>query len=271
MRFGLKTNQNGLTWAQLSARARYAEEHGFDGVWLFDHLSAQSEGAPVACMESWTLLAALAATTARVRLGVMMTGVMFRRPSLLAAEAATVDQISGGRLELGIGAGSAEQEHRELGFAFPPAAERSARLEEAVNVVRLLMSGATADFAGDHYRLQGATYRPLPEQRPHPPIWIGAGGERYTLPVAARVADVWHAFDPVEDLPRKIRVLETEAEKAGRDPASIERATTVPISGPDGDVAGRIEALRDLGFGYFVIPWPEEGPARLDAFVRDVL
>jgi alkanesulfonate monooxygenase SsuD/methylene tetrahydromethanopterin reductase-like flavin-dependent oxidoreductase (luciferase family) len=271
MRFGLKTNQNGLTWAELSSRARYAEDHGFDGVWLFDHLAARDDEGPVACMESWTLLAALAATTSRVRLGVMMTGVMFRHPSLLAAEAVTVDQVSGGRLEIGIGAASAADEHREMGFDFPAAADRSERLEEAVSIVRLLMSGERIDVDGAHYRLDGATYRPLPAQRPHPPIWIGAGGERYTLPVAARVADVWHAFDAIEDLPRKIRVLDTEAEKVGRDPASIERATTVPISGPTGDVPGRIDALRDLGFGYVVIPWPEEGRSRLDAFVRDVM
>jgi F420-dependent oxidoreductase-like protein len=271
MRFGLKTNQNGLTWTELSARARYAEDHGFDGVWLFDHLSAMKDGTPTACMEAWTLLAALAVTTSRVRLGVMMTGVMFRHPSLLAAEAVTVDQVSEGRLELGVGAASAEQEHRELGFAFPGAAERSERLEETVNVVRLLMSGNEADLDGAHYRLSGATYLPRPVQRPHPPIWIGAGGERYTLPVAARTADVWHAFDAFEDLPRKIRVLEMAAKEAGRDPASILRATTLPISGRMSDISERIEALRELGFGYVVIPWPDEGRSRLDPFVRELM
>jgi alkanesulfonate monooxygenase SsuD/methylene tetrahydromethanopterin reductase-like flavin-dependent oxidoreductase (luciferase family) len=249
----------------------YAEEHSFDGVWLFGHLSAEKGGEPTTCMEAWTLLAALAATTSRVRLGVMMTGVMFRHPSLLAAEAVTVDQVWGGRLELGIGAGSAEEEHRKLGFAFPGARERSERLEETVNVVRLLMSGDAANFTGHHYRLDEATYRPQPVQSPHPPIWIGAGGERYTLPAAARTADVWHAFDAFEDLPRKIRILEAEAEKAGRDPASIARATTLEISGPVSDTSERIEALRDLGFGYLVIPWPDEGRSRLDRFVRDVM
>ena len=271
MRFGLKTNQNGLTWTELSSRARYAEDHGFQGVWIFDHLSAVEDGTATACMEAWTLLSALAATTSRVRLGVMMTGVMFRHPSLLAAEAVTVDRVSGGRLELGIGASSAEQEHRELGFAFPGAAERSERLEETVQVVRRLMSGDRVDFAGAHYRLDGATYRPRPVQTPHPPIWIGAGGERYTLPVAARVADVWHAFDAFEDLPRKIRVLESEAEKAGRNPSSIARATTVPIADRIGETARRIEAIRELGFGYVVVPWPDGGRRQLDGFVREVM
>src|SRR5262249_19227468 len=144
-------------------------------------------------------------------------------------------------------------------------------LEEAVQVMRSLMTGERTDVDGAHYRLEGATYRPLPAQRPHPPIWIGAGGERYTIPVAARVADVWHAFDAFEDLPRKIHVLETHAEGAGRAPASIERATTVPLSGSIDDLPARIEALRDLGFGYVVIPWPEEGRALLDRFVRDVM
>lgn len=271
MRFGLKTNQHHLTWPELSSRVRYAEDQGFDGAWLFDHLKAMAGDEPAPCMEAWTLLAALASTTSRIRLGVMMTGVMFRHPSLLAAEAVTVDQISGGRVELGIGASSSEEEHRELGFAFPGATERSERLEEAVQVMQRLMSGDDTTFGGAHYRLDGATYRPRPVQTPHPPIWIGAGGERLTIPVAARIADVWHAFDDFEDLPRKIEVLETHAEQAGRDPASIVRATTLPISGSWLELSRRVEALRELGFTYLVIPWPDEGRVQLDGFVRMVM
>jgi F420-dependent oxidoreductase-like protein len=271
VRFGLKTNQHHLTWPELSSRVRYAEDHGFDGAWLFDHLKAMAGDESAPCMEAWTLLAALASTTSRIRLGVMMTGVMFRHPSLLAAEAVTIDQISGGRVELGIGASSSEEEHRELGFAFPGAAERSERLEEAVQLMQRLMTGDETTFNGSHYRLDGATYRPRPVQTPRPPIWIGAGGERLTIPVAARVADVWHAFDDFEDLPRKIAVLETHAEQAGRDPASIMRATTLPISGSWLDLSRRVEALRELGFTYLVIPWPEEGRDRLDGFVQMVM
>lgn len=271
MRFGLKTNQHHLTWSELSSRVGYAEAHGFDGAWLFDHLKA-TEGDPSGpCLESWTLLSALAASTSRTRLGVMMTGVMFRHPSILAAQAVTIDHVAAGRLELGIGASSFEQEHRELGIVFPGTRERSERLEEAVQLMRLLMSRDGVSFDGRHYRLDGATYRPRPVQEPHPPIWIGAGGERVTIPIAARQADVWHSFDRFEDLPRKIRILEEHAEEAGRDPSSIVKAANLVISGPWDKVTERAEELRDLGFTYLVVAWPNEGRRRLDGFVRSVM
>ncbi|MBA3551972.1 MAG: LLM class flavin-dependent oxidoreductase, partial [Actinobacteria bacterium] len=184
MRFGLKVNQHQLDWPELRSRVRYAEELGFDGALIFDHLKALDGDPDGPCMEGWTLLAALAASTERIRLGALVTGVNFRHPSVLAAEAVTVDHVSSGRLELAVGAGSFEQEHRELGIEFPGARERTERLEEAVRLMRLLMTEDDASFDGRHYRLAGATYRPRPVQRPHPPIWIGAGGERATIPIA---------------------------------------------------------------------------------------
>ncbi len=271
MLFGLKTNQQHLTWSELSSRVLYAEQHGFDGAWLFDHLKAMGGDPSGPCLESWALLSALAATTDGIRLGVMMTGIMFRHPSVLAAQAVTIDHVSAGRLELGIGASSFEQEHRQLGIDFPGARERSERLEEGVQLMRLLMSRDDASFEGRHYRLERATYHPRPVQEPHPPIWIGAGGERLTIPVAARRADVWHSFDAFEDLPRKIRILEEHAERAGRDPSSIARAANLSISEPWDEVAERAEALRDLGFTYLVVAWPDEGQRRLDGFVRSVM
>lgn len=271
MRFGLKTNQHQLTWRDLLSRVGYAEQHGFDGAWLFDHLKAMDGDPGGPCLESWTLLASLAASTSRIRLGVMMTGVMFRHPSLLAAQAVTSDHVSAGRLELGIGASSFEQEHRELGIEFPGARDRSERLEEGVQLMRLLMTQDAATFDGRHYQLDHATYRPRPVQGPHPPIWIGAGGERLTIPIAARRADVWHSFDPFEVLPRKIRVFEEHAEKAGRDPSSIVRAANLSISETWGEVTDRAEALRELGFTYLVVAWPAEGERRLDGFVQSVM
>lgn len=196
---------------------------------------------------------------------------MFRHPSLLAAQAVTIDHVSAGRLELGIGASSFEQEHRELGIDFPGTRERSERLEEGVQLIRLLMSKDDATFDGQHYRLDSATYHPRPVQQPYPPIWIGAGGERLTIPIAARQADVWHSFDPFDDLPRKIRILEEHAEKAGRDPSSIVRAANLSIAEPWGEVTERAEALRDLGFTYLVVAWPSDGQRRLDGFVRRVM
>jgi F420-dependent oxidoreductase-like protein len=271
MRVGLKVNQHQLDWGTLSDRVSYAEEQGFDGAWLFDHFKA-TDGDPVGpCMESWTLLSALAATTQCIRLGVMVTGITYRHPSILAAQAVTVDQVSGGRLELALGAAWHEQEHRELGLPFPTTPERMERLEEGVQLIRLLMTEDGARFQGRHYRLDGVTYRPRPVQQPHPPIWVGAGGERVTIPIAARHADVWHCFEDFDVLPRKVRVFEEQAKRAGRDPASIVRATNLSIGERWDDVTARAEALRELGFSYLVVPWPSGGRDRLDGFVQRVM
>jgi alkanesulfonate monooxygenase SsuD/methylene tetrahydromethanopterin reductase-like flavin-dependent oxidoreductase (luciferase family) len=271
VRLGLKVNQHQLEWPELLARVRYGEELGFDGAWLFDHFKAQTGDPAGPCMEGWTLLAALAASTERIRLGVMVTGVMFRAPSVVAAEAVTIDRVSAGRLDIAMGAGSFELEHRELGIHFPRVRERTERLEEAVRVIRLLMTEDDVSFEGRHYRLDHATYRPRAVQLPHPPIWIGAGGDWATIPIAARQADVWHCFSPIEELPRKISILEEHARKAGRDPASITRAANLPISEPWEVVTERARILQELGFAYLVIPWPEEGRPRLQRFVREVV
>lgn len=271
MRVGLKVNQHQLDWTTLADRVSYAETQGFDGAWLFDHFQP-TEGDPTGpCMEGWTLLSALAATTERIRLGVMVTGITYRHPSILATQAVTIDRISGGRLELALGAAWHEEEHRRLGLAFPGVAERMERLEEGAQVIRLLMTQDGATFDGRHYRLQGATYRPRPVQVPHPPIWIGAGGERVMIPIAARHADVWHCFEEVDVLPRKVRVFDEHAERAGRDPASIVRAANLSIGGSSSDVIAQAETLRDLGFSYLVVSWPAEGRERLDGFVGRVL
>ena len=271
MRFGLKVNQHQLDWNGLLDRVRLAEDAGFDGVFIFDHLKAMDGDPSGPCMEAWTLLAALAASTSRVRLGALATGVMFRHPSVLAAEAVTVDRISEGRLELAIGASSFEPEHRELGIAFPGSRERAERLEEAAEVLRLLMTRDDVRYEGRHYRLDGATYRPRPVQSPHPPIWIGAGGERLTIPIAARQADVWHAFDSIDDLPPKIAIFDEHVERAGRDPASVRKASNLAISDPWDELRRSSDALRELGFSYLVVPWPAEGRARVEEFAGTVM
>jgi F420-dependent oxidoreductase-like protein len=271
MRFGLDVAQHQLDWPELLARVRLAEDAGFDGAWVFDHFKPLYGDPDGPCLEGWTLLAALAASTERIRLGPLVTGVTYRHPSLLAAEAVTVDRVSGGRLELAIGAAWFEGEHRQLGFPFPGVRERAERLEEAVQVLRLLMTEDRVSFRGRHFRLQGATYRPHPVQRPHPPIWIGAGGVRLTIPVAARQADVWHSSGSVQELRRKAAALAEHAERAGRDPGAIVRATDLSISEPWDRVRRRVEALRDLGFSYLVVGWPTEGRGRLEEFVERVL
>jgi F420-dependent oxidoreductase-like protein len=271
MRLGLDIAQHQLTWDELLRRARYAEELGFDGVWVFDHFKALygNRGGP--CFEAWTLLAALGAATARVRLGALVSGMTYRHPSLLAAEAVTVDHVSNGRLELAVGAAWYEGEHRELGFPFPRIKERAERLEESVQVMRLLMTGDDVSFDGRYYQLRHATYRPRPVQQPHPPIWIGASGEQLMLPIVARRADVWHTYGTPDELGRKSALLDDLALQSGRDPASIARSTSLSISESLDRVRRTAEALRQRGFSYLVVSWPSEGQARLDEFARQVM
>jgi F420-dependent oxidoreductase-like protein len=271
MRFGLDVSQHQLQWPQILERVRYAEQAGFDGAWVFDHFKPLYGDPGGPCMEAYTLMSALAASTERIRLGALVTGVTYRHPSILATEAATIDQVSSGRLELSLGAAWFEQEHRELGIPFPPTRERFERLEEALQVIRLLLTEDGATFEGRHYRLDRGTYQPRPVQQPHPPIWVGAGGERLGIPIAARHADVWHSFGSVETLRRKSAILERHAEKAGRDPASIVRATDLSLSEPWDEVRERIEAVSQAGLSYLVVSWPSEGRGRLEEFVERVL
>lgn len=271
MRIGLDIAQHHLDWPEQLRRVRLAEDAGFDGVWLFDHFRPMYGEGVGPCMEAWTLLAALGAATTRIRLGTLVTGMTYRHPSVLAAEAVTVDHVSGGRLELAVGAAWYEEEHRQLGIPFPPTGERLDRLEEGVQVIRLLLTEDEVSFAGRHYRLDGATFRPRPVQQPHPPLWIGGSGERRTLPLVGRYADAWHAFGGVGDLTRRSRLVDEHAEKAGRDPATILRAAHLSLSEPWDEVRRSADGFRAAGFGYLVAGWPSEGKDRLVEFAETLL
>lgn len=272
MRYGLDVAQHQLTWAEILERVRLAEDAGFDGAWVFDHFSALYADPDGPCLEGWTLLAGLAAATSRVRLGTLVTGMTHRLPSVLATEVVTVDHISGGRVECAVGAAWNVDEHRELGIAFPPRGERMDRLEEGIQVLKRVMSGERVSYDGEHYRLQDALYRPAPIQRPHPPIWVGGTGRRRLLPIAGRHADVWHGWaDSPEELAEMNSIVDRAAEEAGRDPASILRASNLSISEPWDEVARAYEWMRDGGIGYLVVEWPTEGRARLDEFIGRIL
>jgi F420-dependent oxidoreductase-like protein len=271
VRFGLDVAQHQLSWEELLGRVRLAEKLGFEGAWVFDHFKALYGDPFGPCLEGWTLLAGLGAATDRIRLGALVTGVTYRPPAILAAEAVTVDHISRGRLEIGLGAAWHGQEHRQLGLDFPAIRTRVDRLEEAVGVLKLLMTMDDVTYLGRHYRLEGATYRPRPVQKPHPPIWIGGGGERLTLPVVARTADVWHAYGPVPELRRKSRLLDHLAETTGRDPGEIGRSSSLSLSEPRAAVEERIAALEGAGFSYLVASWPTEGRARVEEFAHEVM
>jgi F420-dependent oxidoreductase-like protein len=271
VRLGLDISQHQLTWDELVNRATFAEQAGFDGVWVFDHFKAMYGDPSGPCFEGWTLLAALAQATARVRLGALVTGITYRHPSVLAAEAVTVDHISGGRLEFGIGAAWFEDEHHMLGIDFPPTPERARRLDEGVQVIKLLMTTDGASFDGRHYRLRDASYHPRPVQQPHPPIWIGARGEQLMLPIVGRYADVWHSYGSAASLRRKSEIVDEHARKHGRDPKDIMKAGGLSISEPWDEVEEFADGLRSIGFEYLIVSWPSEGRARLEEFVTEVM
>jgi F420-dependent oxidoreductase-like protein len=272
MRFGLDVAQHQLTWDQILERVRFAEDAGFDGAWVFDHFTALYADPDGPCLEGWTLLAALAASTSSIRLGTLVTGMTHRHPSVLAAEVVTVDHVSGGRVECAVGAAWNVEEHTELGIPFPPIGERMDRLEEGVQVLALLMSGERVSFEGEHYRLDEALLRPAPVQQPHPPVWIGGSGRRRLLPIAGRHADVWHGWsDTPEELSEMNAIVDRAAEQAGRDPAAILRASSLSISEPWDQVKRSFEWMRDGGIGYLVVEWPSEGASRIGEFVERVL
>ena len=271
MRFGLDVSQHQLMWDEILDRVRFSETAGFDGAWVFDHFKPLYGDSTGPCFEGWTLLAALAAATDRIRLGTLVSGVTYRHPSVLTAEAVTVDHVSNGRLEFAVGAAWFDREHHELGIDFPSNGERVTRLQETLEVMRLLMTESAVSYDGKYYDLKNADYNPKPVQKPHPPIWIGGGGERRMLPLAARKADMWHGFGDVATLKRKSKQIDDHAEKAGRDPAAIGRSSSLSLSEDWSEVRGRIEALDAAGFSYLTVSWPSEGKARLDEFVDKVM
>ncbi len=270
MRFGLDVAQQRMEWDELVSRVRFAEELGFDGAWGFDHFQPMYGSGPGECFEGMTTLAALSGLTTRVRLGLLVTGVTYRHPSVLAAEALTVDHASHGRLELAIGAAWFDKEHHELGIPFPPTGRRFDLLEDALEIVTRLWTGEVVDYAGRVVSLRQARLRPLPVQRPRPPIWIGGTGPKRTLPLAARFADVWHSWGSPGSLREANQRLDRLAEQAGRDPSSILRASSLSLD--DIDTARReAEGWDTAGYGYLVCGWPDSGRAQVERFAREVM
>lgn len=233
LRFGMFLSQANRSWDEVLADFSLAEDLGFDHAWLVDHL-VDTDGPPEnGCLEGWTLLAAIAARTRRIRLGILVSSNTFRNPALLLKEAVTVDHISGGRLTLGIGTGWHEDEHRRYGIDLPAPPERVDRFEEAIEVITSLMGQERTTFNGRHYRLDDARLQPPPVQRPRIPLLIAAHRPRM-LRIAARHADQWDTFaampgtatDGVEaELAERIAGLDAACREIGRDPSEIRRST----------------------------------------------
>jgi len=221
MDVGVYLPQVGFTWDELRTRVLACDELGIHSVWFMDHLYPPTLP-QVPSFEAWTTAAALAGATERVRLGHLVLCNGFRHPAVLAKMAITLDHASGGRFELGIGSGSYAPEFAEFGLPFPPAAERAARLGETLEVVTRLFAEERASFDGVYYPLRDAPSLPRPLQHPRPPIHVGGAGERRTLPLAARYADVWNCPTyGVAELERKIDVLHGHCRTIGRDPATL--------------------------------------------------
>lgn len=271
MRFGLDVAQQRQTFDEILDRARLAEHLGFDGAWGFDHFVPMYGDGPGNCFEGMTTLAALATATSRIRLGLLVAGVTYRHPSVLAAEAVTVDHASHGRLELTIGAAWFAAEHQQLGIEFPTTGARFDRLEDALEIFTRLFTGEVVSYSGHHFSLDSAQMRPVPVQRPHPPIWIGGSGRRRTLPLVAKYADVWHAGGGAE----KYRDVSAEVDRlcatVGRDPKAIARASSLSLSEPWDDVRRNAEALRTLGVSYLVCGWPGQGRERVEEFASRIM
>lgn len=281
-RFGLFLSQANRSWDEVLERFQMAEALGFDHAWLVDHL-LDTDGPPShPCHEAWTLLAAIAARTERIRLGVLVTSNTFRHPSILAKAAVTVDHISRGRLILGLGAGWHEDEHRRFGIELPPPAERVDRLEEAIQIIESLMSKERTTFVGRHYRLDDAPLEPRPLQQPRIPLVIAAHRPRM-IRLAARYADQWDTFPAIpgtatdgvtESIEDRVRRFDAAATEAGRDPAGIRRSIWA-----EGSVARDEAAYRDfvrrhakLGFTDFaIVPPSADGAAAVERIARDVV
>jgi F420-dependent oxidoreductase-like protein len=260
MRFAIKTSPQNTTWADMLAVWQAADDIDlFESGWTFDHFYPIFSDPNGPCMEGWITLTALAQATTRLRVGVLVTGNVYRHPAVLANMAATLDIVSGGRLELGLGAGWNEMECAAYGIDLPPLAERFDRFDEACQVVLGLLTDEYTTFEGTHYRLTNARCEPKPIQRPHPPLCIGGGGERRTLRAVARYAQHWNfPGGGVGVFEQKREVLAAHCADIGRDAAEITTSThlRLPTLGDLGSLVDEAAALAEAGLDLGVVNLP---------------
>ncbi len=262
--FGIKTAQQHTTYEEILAVWREADANpAFEHAWLFDHFAPINGDVNGPCLEGWTTLTALATQTRRLRLGLMVVGNTYRHPAVLAKTAATVDVISGGRLDLGLGAGWNVYEHESMGIPLYPPGERIRRFGEACELIKLLFTQPTTDFDGRYYQLKEARCEPKPVQRPWPPFVLGGGGEKLTLRIVAEHADVWNfAGGTAEEFSRKVGILREHCAAVGRDPAEITLSMQLRLD--YADLPGAVRTLQqfvDAGATHLVLylppPFPE--------------
>jgi F420-dependent oxidoreductase-like protein len=285
-------------WAKAVEIATLAEELGYDSLWVYDHFHNVPRPAHEAVFECWTVMAAISQRTSRIRLGQMVGCAPYRNPALLAKITSTIDVISGGRLDWGVGAGWYENEFDGYGYEFPEAKHRIRILRETVEIVRSMWTEPETSYQGRHFTLQRANCDPKPLQQPHPPIWIGGGGERLTLRVVARYATHSNFGGKPHEWSHKCEVLQGHCKEIGRDYDEITKTWSPEVFiretedelvaggsrsrwgegldswragnlvGTPEQVAGKIQTYLDLGCRGFV-PWcadyPDEETLRLFA------
>jgi F420-dependent oxidoreductase-like protein len=316
MRFGLqhpsfsfdyKDNDTSQIFHSLKSLVTSAEEKGFDSFWVMDHFhQLQMMGAPGEPMlEGWTTISALAGVTKKIKLGTLVTGIIYRHPSILAKIGATLDVLSNGRLFMGVGAGWNEEESLAYGIAssFPSIRERVDRLEEAIQIIRKMWTDEpTATFIGKYYQIKNAYCNPKPIQRPSPPILVGGEGEKRTLEIVAKYADACNLFGSPETVKRKLDVLKEHCKKVGRDYDSIlktklggvlidndekeakkrvnlilkgmseQQIKEYIIYGTADSVLQQIEMLEKVGIQYFIVNLePSRQFDELESFAKNII
>ena len=261
MRFGIKTAPQHTTWPAMLDVWRVADDiELFESAWNFDHFYPIFSDSDGPCLEAWTMLAAMAQATRRIRIGCQVTGMIYRHPAVLANMAATVDIVSGGRLDIGLGAGWNQQECDAYGITLPPLKERFDRFDEGVEAIVLLLSQEHTNLDGQYVHLTNARCEPKPVQRPHPPIVIGGNGPTRTLRTVARFAQQWNSTAGIEHWPAIRDTLEKRCAEVGRDPSTIERSVNLrfdPAAGVSSiaDTAAEFAAAgADIGVVYLPVP-----------------
>jgi F420-dependent oxidoreductase-like protein len=261
MRFGIKTAPQHTTWSDMLDVWRAADDIDvFESAWNFDHFYPIFSDSDGPCLEAWTMLAAMAQATRRLRIGCQVSGMIYRHPAVLANMAATIDIISGGRLDIGVGAGWNQQECDAYGITLPPLKERFDRFDEGVEALVLLLTQEHSDLDGTYVQLKNARCEPKPVQKPHPPITIGGNGPTRTLRTVARFAQQWNSTSGIEHWPASKETLEKRCAEIGRDPSTIDYSVNLrfdPAAGASAladSAAAFIEAGADTGVVYLPVP-----------------
>ena len=259
MSFGIQTPPQNVTYNELQQTWLEADELGYDSAFGFDHFIPIRTDPTGPCLEGWTLLAALAAQTKKLKVGLLVTGNTYRNPAVLAKMAVTVDHVSNGRLILGMGAGWFELEHTALDIPYYTPGKRARRLVEAVELIKMLFTQEKTNYKGKYYTITDAPSEPKPIQKPHPPILIGGMGPKVIQPLAARHANIWHFFvqeGGMNGVKKACANFDAICKKVGRDPAEVKKSVSLSfplLNQPSTEIIQHVKDLRAAGVEYCIL------------------